>query len=237
MQPPRHLSPPEAIPVLLGRPAEDRAATIRERHEMLIKTLALLALAALLSGCASTRLDASVHTVGAWPEGRAPGRFAFERLPSQEAHANEQDRLEAAVLPAIELAGFRPAGSEPADVLVQVAERTLQAQGGYPDPLFGPYGMGNAFYPGRWRGAGWGAGWGPGWGWGYGAGYAVPYYLVEVSVLILDARSKKPLYESRALSDGAGSDERTRAALFAAALKDFPYTAVSPRRVTVELPE
>ena len=200
---------------------------------MFIKTLSLAALAALLAGCAATRLDATVHTVGVWPDGRAPGSFAFERLPSQEAHADEQGKLELAATPAIERAGFKPAGGEPADVLVQVADRTLQAQGIYPDPFLSPYyWMGNP-YAGRWRGAGWGAGW----GWGYGAGYVMPYYLIEVSVLVLDARSKKALYESRAQSDGSWPDENTRAALFAAALKDFPYTAVSPRRVTVELPK
>ena len=54
---------------------------------MRIKTPCLFALAALLSGCAATQLDANVHTVGTWPQGRAPGTFAFERLPSQQARA------------------------------------------------------------------------------------------------------------------------------------------------------
>jgi hypothetical protein len=116
-------------------------------------------------------------------------------------------------------------------VLVQVAERMLQGQGVYPDPFIGPYWMGNALYGGRWPGPAWGAGW----GWGWGAGYTVPYVVLEVSVLILDAHGKTPLYESRARSDGSWPDERTRPALFAAALKDFPYTAVSPRRVTIDL--
>jgi Domain of unknown function (DUF4136) len=199
---------------------------------MSIKILALLALAATLGGCASTRLDADVHTIGGWPEGRVPGGFAFERLPSQAAHAAEQDQLEAAALPAIERAGFKPALDATPDVLVQVAERMLQAQGVYPDPFLGTFWMGNAIYGGgRWRGAAWGSGW----GWGYGIGTTVPYYVVEVSVLILDARSKQALYEARARSDGSWLDERTRPALFVAALKDFPYTAVSPRRVTVDL--
>lgn len=191
---------------------------------------ALLAAAALLSGCAATRLDANVNTVGIWPDGRPPGRFAFERLPSQQAQPDEQGRLESAALPALMQAGFAPAADAPPDVLVQVAERILQGQGIYPDPFFNPYWMGGAAYAGRWRGPVWG----PGWGWGWGAGVAVPFYLAEVSVLILDARSKLPLYESRAQSDG-WPDERIRAALFAAALKDFPYTAVSPRRVSVDL--
>lgn len=197
-----------------------------------IAGLGLLCAVVWLAGCASTRLDSNVHTIGVWPDGRAPGRFAFERLPSQQGQPAEQDRLEAAALPALVLAGFAPAGSEPPDVRVQVAERQMQVQGVVPDPFINPYWVANPVMAGRWRGPVWG----PGWGWGVGAAYAVPFYLVEVSVLVIDARSKLPLYESRAQTDGGWPDERTRTALFAAALKDFPYTAVSPRRVTVELP-
>lgn len=200
---------------------------------MSVKTLALLALAALLAGCAATQLDASVHTAGAWPQGRDPGSFAFERLPSQQARPEQQAQLEAAALPALERAGFKPAGTAPADVLVQLADRSLQ--GWVPDPFFQP---GWSLYAGRWRGPAWGPGWGPGWGWGWGAGMGgIPISLTEVSVLILDARSQKPLYESRAATDGPRPDETTHTALFAAALKDFPFNAVSPRRVTVELPK
>ena len=203
----------------------------------MLRTISLLALAALTSGCASTRLDANVHTVGAWPAGRVPASFAFERLPSQAAHAQEQDRLEAEALPAIEQAGFRRAQGEPADVLVQVAARTIQGQVIYADPFFSPVWGGVGLYGGRWRGAGWGYGAGWGWGWGYGAGYNYPYYAYEVSLLILDARTKQALYETRAQSDGNWPDEGTWAALCAAALKDFPYAAVSPRRVTIDLPK
>ena len=200
------------------------------RNGPLTRALVAMILAALLSACAATRLDANVHTVGTWPVGRVPGSFAFERLPSQEAHAREQDKLEAEALPAIQRAGFRHAAGEGVDVVVQVAQRSLQTQVGYGDPLFSPFWMGNAVYATRWRGPAWGA------GWGWGAGYTVPYVVVEVSVLILDARSKQALYESRAQSDGSWPDDTTRAALFSAALADFPYNAVSPRRVTVDLP-
>ena len=199
------------------------------------KTLPSLALAALLAGCAATQLDANVHTVGAWPQGRTPGTFAFERLPSQQARADEQARLEAAAQPALAQAGFKPAAGAPPDVLVQVADRSMQGWAAGPDPFFGPGWGGAAVYGGRWRSGPWGPGWGGGaWGWGYGG--SVPFSLTEVSVLILDAQTQKPLYESRALNDGAQPDQITREALFAAALKDFPFNAVSPRRVTVGLP-
>ena len=61
----------------------------------MIKLLGWLTVIALLPGCAATHLDASVHTVGNWPSGRTPDTFAFQRLPSQQAHAKEQDRREA----------------------------------------------------------------------------------------------------------------------------------------------
>ncbi len=206
---------------------------------MFTKTLPSFALAALLAallaGCAATQLDANVHTVGTWPQGRAPGSFAFERLPSQQARAEEQARLEAAAQPALEQAGFKLAAGAPADVLVQVAERSLQGWAPGPEPFFGPGWGGASVYGGRWRAGPWGPGWGGGWGYGFGG--SVPFSLTEVSVLILDAQSQKPLYESRALNDGAQPDQITREALFAAALKDFPFNAVSPRRVTVGLPK
>jgi len=199
--------------------------------------VALLAAMLLLSGCAATRLDANVNTHGQWPVGRAPGSFAFERLPSQMAQAQEQDRLEAEAAPALVRAGFRPvtAGEMPS-VRVQVAARTSQGQVVYAGPYYGgPWGPW-----GGWGGARWG--YGAGWGWGYGAGWgwgtpAYSYYLFEVAVLILDAQTQQPLYESRAQSEGSYPDDGTWAALSAAALKDFPYPAVSPRRVTVDLPK
>jgi len=196
----------------------------------LIRSLCLLLLAAALGGCAATRLDAEVRSAGVWPAGRAPGSFAFERLPSQQAQAKDQDRLEASALPALVQAGFKPMHDEPADVLVQVAARTGQGQWwAYPDPFYGPFGGGVGLYAGRWRGAGW--------GWGYPGPWGYTYYVCEVSLLILDGLSHQALYETRAQSDGAWPDEGSWAALFAAALKDFPYAAVSPRRVTIDLPK
>lgn len=195
----------------------------------MLRMLALLALGALLTGCAATRLDASVSTAGNWPAGRAPGSFAFERLPSQAAQASEQDKLEAAALPALAQAGFRPAQGEAADVRVQLAARTLQGQAVYADPFYGLGGAG--LWGGRWRGAGWGYGA----GWGFGPGWGYPYYVLEVALLIVDAGSGRTLYETRAQSDGTATGDGVWAALFAAALKDFPYAAVSPRSVRVEL--
>ena len=196
------------------------------------RLLALLGLVALLAGCASTRLDANVHTTAVWPDGRAPVSFAFERLPSQEIHPQEQDRLEAAALPAIVRAGFKRAQTTAADVQIQVAARTVQTLG--PDPFYAAW-PGAGLYGGRWRGVGFGGYGGYGWGWGAGYPYGATYTVREVSLLILDGQGKKLLYEARAQSDNSAADDEVFRALFAAALIDFPRLAISPRRVTVDL--
>lgn len=188
----------------------------------------------LLAACAATQLDVNVHSQGAWPGTRAPGAYAFQRLPSQKADDTLQQALETAARPALQRAGFVPAAADQADVLVQLAARKSEAAndlpGAYADPLWMPYGPAFGYY-GAWGGRPWGYGW----GWGWGGPVAVVYDVFEVSVLILDARSQATLYESRAKSAGTGDMAQTWAALMSAALMDFPYNAVSPRQVVVPL--
>lgn len=194
-----------------------------------------IAALALLGGCAATRLDASVNTRGQWPPGRTPGSFAYERLPSQMAQTEEQDRLEADALPALAAAGFRPAAAgEQPEFRVQVAARSIQGQAVWATPYWGgPWGGPWGYWGGaRWGAPGWG-GWG-GWGWGPAVYNFIQF---EIALLILDAGSGQSLYETRAQSEGTTTDARTWAALAAAAMKDFPYAAVSPRRVTIDLPK
>ena len=53
----------------------------------------VLAGLALVSGCAAVNsLPVDVASYGDWPTGRAPGQYRFERLPSQQARADEADR-------------------------------------------------------------------------------------------------------------------------------------------------
>ncbi|MDH3460720.1 MAG: hypothetical protein OEM00_07020, partial [Burkholderiaceae bacterium] len=79
---------------------------------MIKEALVVLALGVALLGCGTTRLiDADVSTFGSWPAGRVPGSFTFERLPSQQAQAQQQQELEAAALPALEQAGFKAVDS------------------------------------------------------------------------------------------------------------------------------
>ncbi len=195
-----------------------------------MRTAAALALAgaALLAGCAGLRtVESDVSSFGEWPAGRAPGSYAFERLPSQAARADEAARLEDAARPALEKAGFKPAaeGQQP-DVLVQVAARTSRTDlGPWDDPLWWRGGFG------YWRHAPW-----PGPYWSFSARYDRVRYDREVAVLLRDRASGKPLFEARASSEGTTrGDLAVLDAMFRAAMMDFPRLGPNPRRVVVEM--
>lgn len=197
-----------------------------------LATAALLAAAAVLTGCAGLRsVTADVSSFGEWPADRQPSTYAFERLPSQQAQPADSDALEAAARPALEKAGFTPAepGREPA-VLVQVGAREARTElSPWDDPLWWRGGFG------YWRHGPWMS---PRWGWGLSMHYPSPRYERQVAVLIRDRASGKPLFEARASSEGnLRSDTAMLGALFEAALVDFPRLGVNPRRVTVALPE
>lgn len=183
----------------------------------------------LAAGCASLGMvSAEVSSFGEWPAGRAPGSYAFERLPSQQAQAEATQQLEDAAAPALASAGFQPvaAGAQP-DVLVQVGARVSRTdRSPWDDPLWWPGGYGAwRYHP--WRGMGWGG----------SLRLESPRYEREVAVLIRDRSSGKPLFEAHASSEGFQS----RAApllqpLFAAALMDFPQLGLNPRQVSVPAP-
>lgn len=203
-------------------------------------TAALLAGAALLaSGCATLgTLDAEVSSYGEWPAGRAPGSYAFERLPSQQARAADTEALEAAVRPALEKAGFTPAAEGRApDVIVQVGARSTRAEASpWDDPLWWRGGFGT------WRARPWGGFWGAPWYGPYGPGWrgslhSSPRYEREVALLLRDRETGRPLFEARAGSEGYSQLSGSIAtALFDAALADFPKLGVNPRTVRVTLP-
>lgn len=194
-----------------------------------MKSLIAAATAAgLLAGCAAfNTLVSDVSSFGDWPAGRAPGTYAFERLPSQQAYAQEAARVEEAARRAVERAGFRPAppGQEP-EVVVQVgarASRTVLPP--WDDPLWWRGGFG-AFRRGPWVG--------PTWGWTIR--YAPERYEREVGLLLRDRASGKPLYEARAANEGNFAAEgAVLAAMFEAALSDFPRSDDKPHPVRVTL--
>ncbi|MFO1219074.1 MAG: DUF4136 domain-containing protein [Burkholderiaceae bacterium] len=188
---------------------------------------AALLCAALLAGCAGmTTLQAEITTYGEWPAQRAPGSYAFDRLPSQQARADVQQRLEDAAHRALQGAGFVAAapGATP-DVLVQVGARVTRTDYvAWDDPLWWRGGFG------YWRPRPW-----PGPYWGY-APYTQSRFDREVALLIRDRASGTPLYEARASSDGYSSGgAETLEAMYRAAMADFPRSGVNPRSVSVPL--
>jgi len=210
-------------------------------HLQRLCAVAALAGATLLAGCAGINaVDTSVATFGAWPADIAPGTYAFDRLPSQQANPQRQQSLENAAAQALAVAGFRPAaeGTQPS-VMIQIGARTERfEQAPWDDPFWwgGPRRFGYA----GWVGPGpWGP-WGP---YGFHRGIWAPYppqpdiYLHEVALLIRDAGTGKALYETRASTDGYSSGgDRLLAAMFDASMKDFPRTNDKAHNVRVMLP-
>jgi hypothetical protein len=190
-------------------------------------TAALVATLVLASCAALNSLNAEITSYGSWPTNRSPGTYGFDRLPSQQARAETQQRLEDAAHPALEAAGFTAAapGTAP-DVLVQLGARvTRYERSPWDDPLWWRGGFG------RWPGRPWG---GPQWhGYGYGES---PRYDREVALLMRERSSGAPLYEARATSEGSSSGgDDVLGAMFRAAMADFPKSGGVPHQVSVPL--
>lgn len=200
-------------------------------RRLLLKSAAAATLLAL-GGCAAINsLPVQVSTFGEWPAGRAPGRYAFERLPSQQAQAEQQQRLEAAAAPALARAGFSPVASgETPDLLVQVGARNSRSEGAAWDDPFWWHGGFSWGRRGPWRG--------PMWSFGMSTYYPSNRSVErEVALLVRERESAKPLFEARASSEGLYSlDTKTAQAMFDAALTDFPRVGINPRTVTVPTP-
>ena len=199
----------------------------------MLKITSLLALALTLAGCATPRiLDSDVSTYSQWPAERKASTYAFERLPSQQARAEEQQVLEDAARAAIEAAGFTPAAdAASAEVSVQLGARISSgARWPYDNPIWW---QGGLFF--HRRGAfGYSIGFG---GPGLGFRWAAPAsYDREVAVLMRDRPSGQALFEARASNNSnSAAFNSVLPAMFAAALKDFPSGGVNPRRVTVDI--
>lgn len=199
----------------------------------ILRTTALLLAGAVLAGCAALNsVTSEVTTFSDWPADRKPGRYAFERLPSQKAQAERQAALEAAAARALEKAGFTPAPDvAQADVIVQIGARLTRIEvSPWDDPLW-------------WR---WGAGYwrAPAWRSSRSAYYAGLHadwstrFERNVAVLLRDRASGVPLYEAHAqTAGGTVGDAALLGAMFEAALTGFPATgARNPRSVSVQMP-
>jgi hypothetical protein len=195
---------------------------------LMVRILLLCAAVGVLAACASLgTVNAEVASYGTWPAERKPGTYAFDRLPSQQARADVQQRLEDAAHAALEAAGFAAAapGATP-DVLVQVGARiTRYERSPWDDPLWWRGGFGH------WRYRPWGGPY-PYW---HRAEYS-RYYDREVALLLRDRANGTPLYEARATTEGttSGGDELL-SAMFKAAMADFPKSGSVPHTVSVKL--
>ena len=189
----------------------------------------VLAAGVLLAGCAGLRsVSSEVSSFGEWPDGRSPGSYAFERLPSQQAQAAETEMLESAARAALEKAGFKPAaGGQQPDVLVQVGARDSRyVTSPWDDPLWWRGGFGY-WHHGPWVSP----------RWNLSLRHEFPRYESQVALLLRDRASGKPLYETRAVAEtGSRADAALYGALFQASMMDFPRLGMNPRRVVVELP-
>lgn len=192
----------------------------------MLRRLVLLAAPLLFTGCAALNtLTPEVRSFGTWPEGRAPGTYAFERLPSQQDALSRAAQWEMLAAPALAKAGFKPAADpRQADLVVSIGVRaSISESDPWADPLW---------Y--RWNA--------PLYAWRFGLPpRAHPMFIErryerEVGVLLRDRTSGSPLYEARASHDGATrGDDRLIQALFEAALADFPKANPKPHPVAVEL--
>jgi Domain of unknown function (DUF4136) len=190
----------------------------------------IVSLLLLLGACATMRhVDSDVSTYSQWPADRKPATYTFERLPSQQARAEQQQRLEDTARAAIEAAGFTPVvDAKDAEVAIQVGARVSPSERSiYDDPLWWRGGL-----YGHWR-RGYYV---PYWGWG--AHVTPSSYEREVAILVRDRKTGQALYESRAVNSGGSSitSAAVLAAMYAAALKDFPHAGVNPRRVSIATP-
>ncbi|MFC7461639.1 DUF4136 domain-containing protein [Hydrogenophaga defluvii] len=195
----------------------------------------LLAISALLGGCASVMLvDNQVQSFPQWPAG-APQkgeRFAFDRLPSQRSTAPNalQDGLELAVRDALTAWGLKlPTGNDSVRWLVQVNA------GGQRLP--------RAPWETPWERPNWSISGGIG---GRHGGITLgfplmiadnPYYLREITVVVREAATGRVVYETRAKHDGRWPDSPALwGAMASAALRDFPQPPAGARQVNIEIP-
>ncbi|MEO8121866.1 MAG: DUF4136 domain-containing protein [Rhodoferax sp.] len=190
-----------------------------------------------LTGCGTTRLvDSDVRSYATPPAVPVGAHYRFERLPSQQANAAQQARLEAMAQQALAKVGLqRDDAGASYSVQVSVGVKV------------DPYSPGDGPYDGWW----------PGWNLGFGLhsghmmiggsrlmhgfpGFGVPdrpYYWRRVSLIIRSASTLQVVYETQAAHDGPWSDSDTiLSAMFDAALKDFPAPTQGVRRVNIEIP-
>lgn len=195
-------------------------------------------LALFMAGCSTMRLvDSDVTAFSRWSAAPpAPGTpYRFERLPSQQALAaqQDQDRVEALARTALAKVGLDLAPNV-ARYSVQVLVSTLVLDRGfYGSPGYGGFGypMTGVFMGGGSRGASLGL------GMSFPLRFPDPYFKRELSILMRELSTGQVVFETRAVHDGVWSDTlAVLPAMLDAALLGFPQPPPGTRRVNVEIP-
>ena len=176
-----------------------------------------------LAGCGTPRMiDSSVrsfNTANAELPLEGPFSFRFERLPSQQAGAQSQDRLEDIALPVLAQKGLLPDALAPRFTLeLRMAVDAIN--------------QADAFH-GRWGFGTMGSGL---WAQPMAMGLQATRYRYTVQLLLRDATSKTVAFESTATHEGPWSDRAAvLPAVLLAAVQDFPQGSDRARRVLIDL--
>ena len=185
----------------------------------------------LMTGCAGVRLvDTDVTAFPKWtaaPPG--PGTaYRFERLPSQQNLAAQQDAVEADARTALAKVGME-LNPTVARYSVQVVATTQIIERGYAgyDGIFGGPGL---FLGGGNRGLGFGL--------SFPMRFPEPiFFRRELAILMRELISPQVVFETRAFHDGVWSDTpAVFPAMMDAALRGFPEPPPGTRRINVEIP-
>lgn len=189
--------------------------------------VAVLVLAALLTGCATvSTIESEVLSFSSAPASTQAGPFTFERLPSQYQEPNQTLAFEQMAQAALEKLGFTRNDAS-AQYSVQVSAATSDAVLVYPDPFFGRFAAAPFGRSRHWHGR---------------VFYAPPWpdstvHVSRVRLEIRDLRAGQVVYESTATNEQSRFDgEKMFPAMFEAALADFPAPPNGVRKVIVKLP-
>ena len=185
----------------------------------------------LMTGCAGVRLvDTDVTAFSKWTAAPpVPGTtYRFERLPSQQNPAAQQDAVEAHARTALAKVGME-LNPTVARYSVQVVATTQIIERGYPgyDGIFGGPGV---FLGGGNRGVGFGL--------SFPLRFPEPtYFKRELTMLMRELSTQQVVFETRAFHDGIWSDTpAVLPAMMDAALRGFPEPPPGTRRINVEIP-
>jgi hypothetical protein len=187
---------------------------------------ALFFIVILLSGCTGMRLvDNQVSSFAPHPPA-ADASYRFERLPSQQAEAQQQDQLETMTEQALVKVGLKRNDSA-AQLLAQVRVTERVERSSADTMAFG-------WYVGRRVGhhGGLGLGGGP-----LFPGLAeLSSYWREIHLTLREIATQAVVFESRARHEGPWSDSAAiLPAMLDAALQDFPRPPSGERRVVIEI--